>query len=75
MKCKICGNEFSFHKKDTSGLGPALAKFFDKMQEKVDVDKGLQKKDTIALGKLLLEIELVNKFSKPKFLSKRLCSN
>ena len=37
-----------------------MANAFDKMQEKVDVDKGLQKKDTIALGKLLLEIELVN---------------
>ena len=37
-----------------------MATAFDKLQEKVDVDKGLQKKDTIALGKLLLEIELVN---------------
>lgn len=41
-------------------LSRRMANAFDKMQEKVDVDKGLQKKDTIALGKLLLEIELVN---------------
>jgi len=34
MNCEICGNEFSFHKEDTSGLEPKLAKFFDKMQEK-----------------------------------------
>ena len=46
-----------------SGVVPLtrrMATAFDKLQEKVDVDKGLQKKDTIALGKLLLEIELVN---------------
>tara|TARA_B000000557_G_scaffold111741_1_gene90673 strand:+ start:178 stop:1434 length:1257 start_codon:yes stop_codon:yes gene_type:complete len=41
-------------------LSRRMANAFDRMQEKVDVDKGLQKKDTIALGKLLLEIELVN---------------
>ena len=41
-------------------LSRRMATAFDKLQEKVDVDKGLQKKDTVALGKLLLEIELVN---------------
>jgi hypothetical protein len=41
-------------------LSRRMANAFDRMQEKVDLDKGLQKKDTIALGKLLLEIELVN---------------
>ena len=41
-------------------LSRRMATAFDKLQEKVDVDKGLQKRDTVALGKLLLEIELVN---------------
>ena len=41
-------------------LSRRMATAFDKLQEKVNVDKGLQKRDTVALGKLLLEIELVN---------------
>ena len=41
-------------------LSRRMANAFDRMQEKVDVDKGWQKKYTIALCKLLLEIELVN---------------
>jgi len=41
-------------------LSKRVSTAFDRLTEKMDPDKGLQKSDTKALGNLLLELEIVN---------------
>ena len=41
-------------------LSKRMSTAFDRLTEKMDPEKGLQKSDTKALGSLLLELEIVN---------------